>query len=448
MTTKAKTETFVYATFIRTTPEKLWEALTNGDFSQKYWFGSRIEVEQRVGGRIRIVPPAEVRERKGDFAGQVLACEKNRKLTYTWNPKEAPETAAKRDGLSRVTYEITPMGEQVKLRVIHENLLSDDIVGNPNTFQGVNNGWPAVISSLKSLLETGREIVLDSPWNKGCSGGVVAGGAIGGEMKKSSGYEMVDGLRMYYEIKGSGAPLIFIPPAFGFAGMKSFPELEAGHSVITVDLQGNGRTNDIPGRPITIEQYAKDVVGLMKKLGIAKADFLGESYGGVTAVMIAVRHPEMTGRVAAYSATFGPPAVAHNPAMTHYEQPPTAESRDIQFQRESFKKVSSDPGYWPKIYAKVGAIHWTGFSDAELASIKAPVLIIVGDHDFVRVEHAAESVKRIPSAEIAVIPDASHFALTSEQERVVPIIKHFLEKPEQRLPLATAAVGYHPGETR
>lgn len=148
---------FVYATFIRTTPEKLWEALTSGDFSMKYWMGFRIEVEQKVGGRIRILPPMGM-EKHGDHAGEVLVCEPNRKLVYTWNPKDTPEVANKRKSLSRVTYELTPMGSQVKLRLIHENLLPEDIEKDPSTFRGINNGWPAVLSSLKSLLETGQAI--------------------------------------------------------------------------------------------------------------------------------------------------------------------------------------------------------------------------------------------------------------------------------------------------
>src|SRR5580692_11662687 len=102
------------------------------------------------------------------------------------------------------------------------------------------------------------------------------------ETKKVSGYGPVNGLKMYYEIEGTGDPLVFIPPAFGFAGQKSFHGLVQNHSVITVDLQGNGRTADIPERPISIEQYAEDVVGLLKYLGIPRADFLGESYGGNT----------------------------------------------------------------------------------------------------------------------------------------------------------------------
>ena len=266
--------------------------------------------------------------------------------------------------------------------------------------------------------------------------------------KKIHGYAPVNGLKMYYEIEGTGDPLVFIPPAFGFAGRESFPELVRNHSVITVDLQGNGRTADIPERPISIEQYAKDVVGLLKYLKLSKADFLGESYGGDTAAMIAVRYPEFVGRVVTYSATFSPPPDTLDPENTHYDNTPTAETRDIQFHREGYKKVAPDPDYWPKIYEKVGGIQWKGFSEEELASIKAPILIVQGDHDFVRLEHSVETVKLIPHAELAVIPDASHFALSSEQERVIPMVKHFLDKPEKRLPLATANTGYHPGETR
>ena len=268
------------------------------------------------------------------------------------------------------------------------------------------------------------------------------------ETTKTHGYALINGLNMYYEIEGTGNPLVYVPPAFSYAGVNSFPELVQSHTVITVDLQGNGRTADIPERPQSIEQHAKDVVGLLKYLGISKADFFGESYGGNAAVMIAVRHPELAGRVATYGATFGPPQNALNPETTHYDHPPTADSRNIQFQRENYKKVAPDPNYWPKIFDKVGCIEWGGFSKEELASIKVPVLVVLGDHDFVRLEHAVESFKHIPHAELAVIPDAGHFTLFSEPERVIPVVKHFLEKPAKRIPLATAGTGYHPGETR
>jgi pimeloyl-ACP methyl ester carboxylesterase len=164
--------------------------------------------------------------------------------------------------------------------------------------------------------------------------------------------------------------------------------------------------------------------------------------------MIAVHHPELVGRVATYGATFGPPQIAVDPEMLRRNVAPTPESRSFQFQRETYKKVAPDPDYWPKFWGKVCSIQWLGFSNKELSSIKASVLIALGDHDFVRLEHAVETLKFISNAELAVIPDAGHFALFSEQERVIPVVRNFLEKPEKKIPIATAEMGYHPGETR
>src|SRR5262245_59885004 len=133
---------------------------------------------------------------------------------------------------------------------------------------------------------------------------------LNGKTPDSRGYAPVNGLKMYYEIEGAGGPLVCIPPAFGYAGVKSLPALVQSHSVITVDLQGHGHTADIPERLITFEQHANDVVGLLTYLGISKADFFGESFGGVIATMIAVRYPELVRRVATYAATFGAPQIA------------------------------------------------------------------------------------------------------------------------------------------
>jgi pimeloyl-ACP methyl ester carboxylesterase len=143
---------------------------------------------------------------------------------------------------------------------------------------------------------------------------------------RRGGYAPVNGLKMYYEIEGAGDSLVYLPPAFGCAGMKSFPALTQGHAVITVDFQGHGRTADIPERPLTLEQHAKDVVALLTHLGIARADFFGESYGGAIATMIAVHHPHLVRRVATFGATFGPPEVAVDPEMLHFRLSPTPDS--------------------------------------------------------------------------------------------------------------------------
>lgn len=265
---------------------------------------------------------------------------------------------------------------------------------------------------------------------------------------ETRGYAPVNGLKMYYETEGTGDPLIYLPPALGCAGLNSFPGLAQGHALITVDFQGHGRTADIRERPMTLEQNAEDVVALLKYLGISKSNFFGESYGGAVAALIALRHPALVRRVATYGVTFGPPQVAHNPEMLRFDHQPTPDSNCFQFQREHYKRVAPDADYWPTFWAKVVAIQWKGFSKEEWASIKAPVLIAVGDCDFVRLKHALETFRLIPNAELVVIPDAGHFALFSEPEKVIPVVKHFLKKPEKHIPIATAAMGYHPGQTR
>jgi pimeloyl-ACP methyl ester carboxylesterase len=263
-----------------------------------------------------------------------------------------------------------------------------------------------------------------------------------------SGYASINGLKMYYEIEGHGKPLVYVPPAFGYAGVNYFPGLNKIRTVITPDLQGHGRTADIPDRPITFEQHAKDVVGLLKHLGIEKADFFGESFGGIVATIISVRYPEMADKVATYGATFASPMEAVKPEVLRTNLAADPESRGIQFQRENYKKVAHEPEYWPKIWGKVFSQQWAGFTQDELASIKAPTLIAIGDHDFVRPDHALKVFNTIPNAELAVIPDAGHFVLFWDQDKVIPAIEKFLNSATQKIPYATAETGYHPGKTR
>jgi pimeloyl-ACP methyl ester carboxylesterase len=269
-----------------------------------------------------------------------------------------------------------------------------------------------------------------------------------GKKIETRGYAPVNGLKMYYEIEGTGEPLVYIPPAFGYAGVNAFPTLRRNHQVITMDLQGHGRTADIPERPITFDQHAADVIGLLDYLGIDRADLFGESFGGVIATLIAVRHPTMVNRLITYGATFGKPQDSLRPELFRTHLSGTAETRDIQFQRENYKKVAPDPEYWPTIWKKVFSLENPGFSKEELVSIQAPFLIIQGDHDFVRIEHSVESYKTIPNAELAIIPDAGHFILNWNPQKVIPTIETFLSEPSVKIPFATPEIGYHPGETR
>ena len=264
---------------------------------------------------------------------------------------------------------------------------------------------------------------------------------------KKNGYAPVNGLNMYYEITGSGPFLIYLPPVFGYAGVNEFPELTCNWSVLTPDLQGNGRTADID-RPISFEQYAEDVVGLMKHLNIEKADFFGESFGGIVAMIIATRYSELVKKVAVYGTIFGAYQDSFKPEMLATNLSGSPEANGIKFQRENYKKVAPNPEYWSTVYQKVNSIRWPGFSKEELAAVKSPLLIAVGDHDFVRLDHSLEMYELIPKAELAVIPDAGHFVLNADQQKVIPAVVKFLNDPNDKLPFATTETGYHPGLTR
>jgi uncharacterized protein YndB with AHSA1/START domain len=140
--------TTVYTIYIASTPEKVWQALTSAEFSQKYFFGNSVEVEQKVGGTFIVRTP----DGSLHISGEVFECDPPRKLTVTFNVNwpALVETL----GPTLVAYEIEPAGNAVKLTMTesHDRPIDNDILS------GGRQGWPAILSSLKSLLETGEAL--------------------------------------------------------------------------------------------------------------------------------------------------------------------------------------------------------------------------------------------------------------------------------------------------
>lgn len=264
-----------------------------------------------------------------------------------------------------------------------------------------------------------------------------------------SGYAPVNGLQMYYEIHGTvtAKPLVTIHPAMGLANV--FPQLSRNRQLIAVELQGHGRTADID-RPLTYEQEADDVAALVKHLQIEQADFFGESIGGIVAVMMAVRHPELVRRVATYESALMKVGDVTAPKASADFVRPTPDNYNVQFQRENYERMAPDPTQWPTLFDKVlrQTMEWKGFSRDELKSITAPVLIASSDHEFVPVEHSLEISRLIPNAQLAVIPNASHYVLNVDPEKLLPTVAAFLDEPISTVPFATPKTGYHPGVTR
>jgi pimeloyl-ACP methyl ester carboxylesterase len=264
---------------------------------------------------------------------------------------------------------------------------------------------------------------------------------------KKVGYAPVNGLKMHYEITGEGDPLIYIPAAFAFSGMTEFPELTKRWRVVQVDVQGHGRTAD-RDTALSFDQHVSDILGLMDHLEIARADFLGWSYGGLVATLIALRYPERVRRVVTYGALYGPPQDAIRPEMfgPPVEQKPDGDAH--RFARDHFMRVAPDPGRWPVFWKKLMDLMPVSLTSDELASIKSRILVSVGDNDFISLEHAIYAFRHLKNAELAVIPDATHFLLYDKPHKLEPLISEFLTAPEERLPFGTIATGFQPGKTR
>jgi uncharacterized protein YndB with AHSA1/START domain len=147
---------FVYVTFIRTTPEKLWSALTDPKQMKEYWLGMHIETEWKTGSAWRMLFP------DGGVAdsGEVLEVERPKRIRLKWGNEFRPEL--KEEGFAYCTIELEPYGEAVRLSITHTIERAES-----KFIQAVSGGWPKVLSNLKSLLETGQVVLTEADHSHG-----------------------------------------------------------------------------------------------------------------------------------------------------------------------------------------------------------------------------------------------------------------------------------------
>lgn len=139
--------TFVYVTYIRSTPEKVWQALTEPEFTKQFFFGMVMETDWKVGSAWKSIgSDGEIKD-----SGEVVEIDPPRRLVLIWRNEFRPEM--KEEGDSRMSYQLEQEGEMVKLTVLHQ-------IDKPESklIRAVSNGWPMILSSLKSLLETGESL--------------------------------------------------------------------------------------------------------------------------------------------------------------------------------------------------------------------------------------------------------------------------------------------------
>lgn len=245
-----------------------------------------------------------------------------------------------------------------------------------------------------------------------------------------SGYAPVNGLRLYYEIHGSGEPLILLHGGFGAGDMFApmMPVLSQHRQVITVDLQAHGRTADID-RPITFEVMADDIAGLAKYLGITNADVMGYSLGGGVALRTAVQHPELVKRLILVSVAFRRDGW-YREIVTAMSQVGAASAEPMKQtpMYQMYSRLAPRPADWPVLLAKIGDLLKRDYDwSSDVAGLKMPTLLVYGDADAVRTAHAVQFFELlgggkkdggwdgsgISTARLAILPGLTHYTVFS-----------------------------------
>lgn len=258
-----------------------------------------------------------------------------------------------------------------------------------------------------------------------------------------TGYATVNGLKMYYEIHGSGGhPLVLLHGAFSAIGSsfgKLMPELARTRQVIGFEYQAHGRTADID-RPMTIEQLADDVAAAIEQLGIAPADIFGYSLGASIALHVALRHPEVVRKLVLASVTTKMSGV-HPGLMDGLGEMQPSMMYGSPW-HEEYISIAPDPNGFDNLFAKKSEMDKkiADIPDEAIASITAPVLLISGDSDIARPEHLVEvfrllgggvfgDMAGLPNSQLAVLPGTSHTGMADRAAMLVPMVVPFLDAP-------------------
>jgi pimeloyl-ACP methyl ester carboxylesterase len=249
----------------------------------------------------------------------------------------------------------------------------------------------------------------------------------------------VHGMQMYYEVSGSGEPLVVLHGAYmNIPSMGAIvPMLARTHRVYAVELQGHGRTTDI-ARPITYPNLADDVAAFMDSVGLRKADVFGYSMGAATALQLAIRHPAKVGRLVAASVAYDakgwqPEFTAMLPQMTVDMLAGTPLERD-------YRTLAANPDGFRELARKLIALEHEPMAwEAEVKALKTPVLVIAGDADVATLEHtvamfrllggggAGDMGKPLAASRLAVLPATSHTAVITQAGLLHALIEPFLK---------------------
>jgi pimeloyl-ACP methyl ester carboxylesterase len=247
----------------------------------------------------------------------------------------------------------------------------------------------------------------------------------------TTGYADVNGLHLYYETYGSGAPLVLLHGGMltidlNFATL--IPTLAQTHTVIGVEMQGHGRTANID-REITYPNLASDVVALLDHLGIERAAVLGHSLGGGVALELAVSHPGRVSAIVPISASVSKDGMHPDllDPSTFETSPIMPTAQDFADFKEAYERLSPHPEQFDAFLMSLSGMDsdFAGWTDEQLAAISCPVLIIQGDTDFTLIAHAGVMLAKIPGSALAVVPATTHMQVTRRDTILLPILEQF-----------------------
>ena len=244
------------------------------------------------------------------------------------------------------------------------------------------------------------------------------------ETKTKGEYAPVNGLKMYYEIHGTGQPLVLLHGSFVWG--TNYPTLSQGRQVIVVDMQGHGRTADI-NRPFTFEQMADDTAALLKHLKLEQADVFGYGMGGTIGLALAIRHPGLVRRLAICSSVYRPVEESYPEDILKAFREMTPEAFAPKELKEPYDKMSPSPN-WRGLVVKIIQMEkdFKGFSQEQMKAIKAEVFIAAGDRYDVSLEHVVDMHNLIPKSQLAVFPNSDHLLLLTNPDKLLVPIKEFL----------------------
>jgi pimeloyl-ACP methyl ester carboxylesterase len=257
-----------------------------------------------------------------------------------------------------------------------------------------------------------------------------------------TGYADVNGLSMYYEIHGTGEPLVVLHGAYmSILTMgEIIPRFAETRQVIAVELQGHGRTADIADRPFSYEQLADDVAALMAEIGVEKADVFGYSMGGGVALQVALRHPEIVDKLVVVSMPYS--SDGYHPGFFDMVEMITPELFSGTVVETGYQSLAPNPENFAALVEKLVALDSQVFdwSAGDIQAITAPTLIIAGDSDAITPEHLVEmfrlqgggvdgDLSGLPNGQLAILPGTSHIGVMFRVDWVTMMVDEFLDTP-------------------